>query len=317
MWWPQMRVCGCGEIFIKTSGTQHNRCVDCQDAKAREYGLRHRVKYQHMGRACPKTSAKAREKRERLVSGEATESECFGNMLARTRANSKEGSWDHELTLDKIQEMWIASGGKCAITGTQMTMFPGKINSASIDRIDSESGYTLANSHMVCRWVNMAKLSFPIGEIEAILSEFQNMDSMRPDLLSDRKSKVQDVISGKFSKESREMTRLSKEMMPKARVPEITQEERERRSKSLKGMARSPEHCAAISAAKKGFKMSDEQKSKISATLRLRTPEQNRRSAESRIGLKRTEETKQKMSVSNKKAWEKRKQSTCDAQRQG
>lgn len=81
-----------------------------------------------------------------------------------------------EITLDYLCNLWKKQGGKCAITGWELTMrlADGVVpTNASIDRIDSSIGYRPGNVQLVCRCANVAKHDLSMGEFvmlcEAVL----------------------------------------------------------------------------------------------------------------------------------------------------
>lgn len=67
-----------------------------------------------------------------------------------------------EVTSGLLKQVWDRQHGRCALTGEQMTHVRGKgqvPTNASIDRIDSDCGYTKQNIQLVCYAVNMMKRS--------------------------------------------------------------------------------------------------------------------------------------------------------------
>lgn len=67
-------------------------------------------------------------------------------------------------SIDFLCELYDAQQGLCALTGWPMTMVLGKgviSTNCSIDRIDSNIGYTENNIQLVCRAVNIAKHDLP------------------------------------------------------------------------------------------------------------------------------------------------------------
>lgn len=64
------------------------------------------------------------------------------------------------VSLDALEILWLAQGGRCAITGWPMTMELAKgvvPTNCSIDRTDSSAGYVVGNVQLVCRAANVAK----------------------------------------------------------------------------------------------------------------------------------------------------------------
>ncbi len=66
-----------------------------------------------------------------------------------------------------LRELWEKQQGRCAITGVQMTHTRGAgrvMTNASLDRIDSRSGYEPGNLQLVCFIVNVMKQELALDE---------------------------------------------------------------------------------------------------------------------------------------------------------
>ena len=77
---------------------------------------------------------------------------------ARDRAKSKNMYFD--LTKEFLLDLWDKQEGKCALTGLDMTYdrYTGRTyTNVSIDRIDTNKGYTKDNVQLVCMAANQAK----------------------------------------------------------------------------------------------------------------------------------------------------------------
>lgn len=64
------------------------------------------------------------------------------------------------ISLDALELLWMMQGGKCALTGWDMTMELGRgivQTNCSIDRINSDIGYEVGNVQLVSRAANVAK----------------------------------------------------------------------------------------------------------------------------------------------------------------
>ena len=75
--------------------------------------------------------------------------------LARmsSQAKRREGG---DITTSFLMNMWIEQGGKCALTGYEMSWGGGVVDAmnVSIDRIDQGRGYFQDNVRLVCWCVN-------------------------------------------------------------------------------------------------------------------------------------------------------------------
>ena len=60
--------------------------------------------------------------------------------------------------------MWNQQSQICAYSGKVMTLEHGKLNTVSIERIDSKIGYTKSNTILVCNAVNRMKSDFTFNE---------------------------------------------------------------------------------------------------------------------------------------------------------
>lgn len=80
-----------------------------------------------------------------------------------SRINNKSKSRaEVKISKDDLRDMWVAQGGKCAVTGLHMTYSPRRIKNstglnASVDRIDQTKGYEKGNVRLVCYRVNLMR----------------------------------------------------------------------------------------------------------------------------------------------------------------
>lgn len=73
-----------------------------------------------------------------------------------------------ELTVDMVVRMFRQQGGRCALTGFEMTFDPKggreSLFNMSIDRIDSSGGYTASNIQLACLFANKMKAHLPMQQ---------------------------------------------------------------------------------------------------------------------------------------------------------
>jgi len=83
---------------------------------------------------------------------------ALSRLLTKIKSRAKIKKQDFDLTIDYIMTLWERQKGKCKLSGLPMTsgIGSGKMK-VSIDRINSNKGYTKRNSQLVRTDVNIAK----------------------------------------------------------------------------------------------------------------------------------------------------------------
>lgn len=82
-------------------------------------------------------------------------------VLAHSRKNAKTRGIRHDLGKPDLEELWLRSKGRCELTGIRLDLFRASAwrrrpYAPSIDRIDSNMGYTKDNCRIVCVAINLA-----------------------------------------------------------------------------------------------------------------------------------------------------------------
>jgi len=76
-----------------------------------------------------------------------------------------------DLTVSDVVDCWVAQQTVCAYSGRQMTLEANRLNTVSIERIDSTVGYTPENTILVCQAINRMKSDFSLVDFYAMCSE--------------------------------------------------------------------------------------------------------------------------------------------------
>lgn len=92
-----------------------------------------------------------------------------GTYWARLKADSnrRQRSIPFDLTIEDAWSLFEKQSGRCALTGTEISFaettreYWAKGTTASLDRIDSSSGYELGNVQWVHKDINKMKQNFP------------------------------------------------------------------------------------------------------------------------------------------------------------
>ena len=122
-------------LFFKSSNTKdglHSWCKEC----------------------CTIGNKKSRQKRDSKIE---TRARVF---LQNAKKSSIKRNNEFDITVDDVVECWNKQYQICAYSGIEMTLEAGKLNTVSIERIDSNIGYTKDNTILVCQAINRMKSNF-------------------------------------------------------------------------------------------------------------------------------------------------------------
>jgi len=75
------------------------------------------------------------------------------------------------ITINDLIDLWDKQNGRCAITNLIMEHKPNKLKTVSVDRIDSNIGYTAGNIQLVCKFINLGKSTHSNDEVITLLNE--------------------------------------------------------------------------------------------------------------------------------------------------
>ena len=107
---------------------------------------------------CSEGNEKSRKKQNSTIEGRAVV------FLRNARKAAVKREQEFCLSIPDIVECWTTQKGFCAYSGRLMTLLAGNLNTVSIERIDSDIGYTPSNVVLVCQAVNRMKSDFALDE---------------------------------------------------------------------------------------------------------------------------------------------------------
>lgn len=77
-----------------------------------------------------------------------------------------------EITYEDLLALWERQGGLCAILHVPMAHEFNRLDTVSIDRIDSTKGYVPGNVQLVCQFVNSGKRHYLNSDVERLLDAY-------------------------------------------------------------------------------------------------------------------------------------------------
>ena len=91
------------------------------------------------------------------------------DLIKISKYRAKDKNKEHSINDTDIMIIYNKQNGKCAITGTPLTFIVGQNKvptNMSLDRINSEIGYTVDNTQIVCYIVNIMKNKMSIDDLK-------------------------------------------------------------------------------------------------------------------------------------------------------
>jgi hypothetical protein len=133
-------------------------CFRCKEEKSYDLYFRHHLTsdgyHSWCKDCCREGSARSTKKLNSTIEGRA-------RVFLRNAKNSAiKRKQEFALTIADIVDCWNDQWGVCAYSGRNMTLEAGKLNTVSIERIDSAKGYTVDNTILVCQAINRMKSDF-------------------------------------------------------------------------------------------------------------------------------------------------------------
>ena len=107
---------------------------------------------------CTKGNERSRAKVNSSIEGRAK------IFLQNAIKSAKKRQQEFSLTIDDVVNCWVMQKEFCAYSGRKMPLEAGKLNTVSIERIDSKQGYTLDNTILVCQATNRMKSDFSFDD---------------------------------------------------------------------------------------------------------------------------------------------------------
>lgn len=85
-------------------------------------------------------------------------------FLQNAKKSALKRNQEFNLTTQDILDCWEQQAQTCPYSGRLLTLEPNKLNTVSIERIDSSIGYVPKNTILVCQAVNRMKSNFSLSE---------------------------------------------------------------------------------------------------------------------------------------------------------
>jgi len=105
----------------------------------------------------------------------------FKESFRQAKKSAKYQKKEFNISIEDIRSLWESQKGICPYTGIQMELScykKHKLNSASLDRIDSSKGYINGNIEFVCLFINLGKNGFEKPDVKDFLKRIVTYRSL-------------------------------------------------------------------------------------------------------------------------------------------
>ena len=137
-------------------------CFKCKEKKPYSLFFKHNQTNDGYHSWCKSCCKEGNEKsREKANSKIETRARVF---LRNARNSAIKRNNEFDLEIEDVVNFWNIQNKICAYSGIEMTLEAGKLNTVSIERIDSKIGYTKENTILVCQAINRMKSDFTYDE---------------------------------------------------------------------------------------------------------------------------------------------------------
>lgn len=111
---------------------------------------------------------KCRNGMKRKNDHESTLKEILALRCRKAIQRAKHRNMDYNITPEFLMEMWKLQDGKCFYSGLQMSYDINDLYTVSLDRIDSNKGYTKDNVVLSCWSINSMKNNYSIPDFVSL-----------------------------------------------------------------------------------------------------------------------------------------------------
>lgn len=124
---------------------------------------------------------------------------CLTTSKTSTKERLKKGRKEcgiNTLTINQLIKMFEEQNGKCKLSNVKLSLNTNSNNIVSIDRIDSNKGYTIDNIQLVSKIVNQAKNNLSMEDFKSmVFSIYENFNKKNLDniIISSNKFIINDL----------------------------------------------------------------------------------------------------------------------------
>ena len=137
-------------------------CFKCKTSKPFSLFFKHKLTsdgyHSWCKECCTAGNQRSRAKQNSTIEGRAKV------FLQNARKSAAKRQQEFAITVNDVVACWQEQNGICVYSGRKMTLDAGQLNTVSIERINSDEGYTPKNTVLVCQAINRMKSDFEFDD---------------------------------------------------------------------------------------------------------------------------------------------------------
>jgi hypothetical protein len=154
-------------------GVEYKVCSECSVSKSIKSFNSNIKAWDGLSSLCRECASVANKERYRRYGRVQGLSAIFNYSVK----SAKQRGVPFDLPIEDMYRMWEHQEGRCAYSGRSMTLEAGSPLKASLDRIDSNLGYTPDNVVLCCLLVNLMKRNLTMDEFRSVIRDLaQHLD---------------------------------------------------------------------------------------------------------------------------------------------
>lgn len=141
-------------------------CADCGETK--NYSLFHKNAQQKDGYSCYCKNCVIKRNQKKYFKASQDHEWKLKQTLRASKQRAEKNNLEHTLTLNDLKQLYPYDN-KCPILGIDLCWGFPKDSSPSLDRIDSNKGYTYNNCQIISNRANRIKSDATVDELELVV----------------------------------------------------------------------------------------------------------------------------------------------------
>ena len=164
----------CKTRITREDGISLKWCNSCSSFLPLDLFSANNCRYDKMGSLCKSCTSQTdghKKRRSKWSAGRTTTDGWLKWSISHKRCIAKKYGYSFEITFEDLKEIVERQHNKCYYSGFDLEFGKNSLYSASLERLDSNNGYTKDNVVVACKAMNNAKNNNGLEEFYAFLTD--------------------------------------------------------------------------------------------------------------------------------------------------